>query len=45
MVFLREELPWQLFLGALLIFASILVVNWKPRNQFTTRNSGKTETL
>jgi drug/metabolite transporter (DMT)-like permease len=30
-IFLREELTWQLFLGALLIIASILVVNWKPR--------------
>jgi len=30
-IFLREELTWQLFLGALLIIASIVVVNWKPR--------------
>ncbi len=30
-IFLREELTWQLFLGALLIVASILVVNWKSR--------------
>lgn len=27
-IFLREELSWQLFLGAALIVASILVVNW-----------------
>jgi drug/metabolite transporter (DMT)-like permease len=30
-IFLHEELTWQLFLGALLIIASIVVVNWKPR--------------
>ena len=30
-IFLREELTWQLFMGALLIVASIVVVNWKPR--------------
>jgi len=30
-VFLNEELSWQLALGALLIFASILVVNWKTK--------------
>jgi drug/metabolite transporter (DMT)-like permease len=28
-IFLHEELTWQLFLGALLIVASIIVVNWK----------------
>jgi drug/metabolite transporter (DMT)-like permease len=28
-IFLREELTWQLFLGALLIVASLVVVNWK----------------
>ncbi|HEY5269825.1 MAG TPA: DMT family transporter [Anaerolineales bacterium] len=30
-IFLREELSWQLFLGALLIIASIVVVNWPQR--------------
>jgi drug/metabolite transporter (DMT)-like permease len=32
-VFLREELTWQLFLGALLIIASIVVVNLGPRKR------------
>jgi drug/metabolite transporter (DMT)-like permease len=30
-IFLHEELTWQLFLGALLIVASLVVVNWKTR--------------
>lgn len=30
-IFLREELSWQLFLGALLIIASIVVVNWRTK--------------
>jgi drug/metabolite transporter (DMT)-like permease len=30
-IFLQETLTWQLFCGALLIVASILVVNWSPR--------------
>jgi drug/metabolite transporter (DMT)-like permease len=30
-IFLHEELTWQLFLGALLIIASIVVVNWNAR--------------
>jgi len=30
-IFLREELTWQLFLGALLIVASIVVVNWRTK--------------
>jgi drug/metabolite transporter (DMT)-like permease len=30
-VFLREELTWQLFLGALLIIASIVAVNWHSK--------------
>jgi len=30
-VFLNEELSWQLAMGALLIFASIIVVNWKTK--------------
>jgi drug/metabolite transporter (DMT)-like permease len=29
-IFLREDLTWQLFFGALLIIASLVVVNWKP---------------
>jgi drug/metabolite transporter (DMT)-like permease len=32
-LFLREELTWQLFLGALLIVVSIVVVNWNPKNR------------
>jgi len=35
-IFLREELTWQLSLGALLIVASIVVANWKQRKWFTT---------
>lgn len=30
-VFLNEELTWQLAVGSLLIFGSILVVNWKTK--------------
>ena len=30
-IFLNEELSWQLFAGAALIIASLAVVNWKPR--------------
>jgi len=30
-VFLNEELSWQLAVGSLLIFVSILVVNWKTK--------------
>ena len=30
-VFLHEELTWQLFLGALLIIASLVVVNWRAK--------------
>jgi drug/metabolite transporter (DMT)-like permease len=30
-IFLNEELSWQLFAGAVLIIASLAVVNWKPR--------------
>lgn len=30
-IFLHEELTWQLLFGALFIIASIVVVNWKPR--------------
>jgi drug/metabolite transporter (DMT)-like permease len=30
-IFLHEELSWQLFLGALLIAASIIVVNWQGK--------------
>ena len=29
-IFLNEELSWQLALGTLLIIASLAVVNWKP---------------
>jgi hypothetical protein len=29
--FLNEELSWQLAVGSLLIFVSILVVNWKTK--------------
>jgi drug/metabolite transporter (DMT)-like permease len=29
-IFLSEELTWQLFLGALLIVLSIVLVNWRP---------------
>jgi drug/metabolite transporter (DMT)-like permease len=28
-IFLHEDLSWQLFIGALLIIASVVVVNWK----------------
>jgi drug/metabolite transporter (DMT)-like permease len=31
--FLREELSWQLFIGALLIVASIVVVNWPSKER------------
>jgi drug/metabolite transporter (DMT)-like permease len=30
-IFLNEQLSWQLFLGAAMIIASLAVVNWKPR--------------
>jgi drug/metabolite transporter (DMT)-like permease len=30
-IFLGEQLSWQLFAGAILIIASLAVVNWKPR--------------
>ena len=30
-IFLNETLSWQLFAGAALIIASLVVVNWKPR--------------
>jgi drug/metabolite transporter (DMT)-like permease len=30
-IFLNEELSWQLFAGAVLIIASLAIVNWKPR--------------
>jgi drug/metabolite transporter (DMT)-like permease len=30
-IFLNEKLSWQLFAGAALIIASLVVVNWKPR--------------
>jgi drug/metabolite transporter (DMT)-like permease len=30
-IFLGEELSWQLALGTLLIIGSLVVVNWKPR--------------
>jgi drug/metabolite transporter (DMT)-like permease len=29
-IFLNEDLSWQLALGTLLIIASLAVVNWKP---------------
>jgi drug/metabolite transporter (DMT)-like permease len=32
-IFLREELSWQLFLGAMLIVVSIIVVNWHIREE------------
>ena len=32
-IFLHEELTWQLFLGALFIVASIVVVNWHPKEK------------
>jgi drug/metabolite transporter (DMT)-like permease len=31
-IFLNEQLSWQLFAGAILIIASLVVVNWKPKN-------------
>jgi drug/metabolite transporter (DMT)-like permease len=31
-IFLNEHLSWQLVLGSLLVIASLVVVNWKPRN-------------
>jgi len=30
-IFLNEKLSWQLFAGAVLIIASLAVVNWKPK--------------
>jgi drug/metabolite transporter (DMT)-like permease len=30
-IFLNEQLSWQLFAGAALIIASLVVVNWKPK--------------
>lgn len=30
-IFLNEELSWQLFAGAAFIIASLVVVNWKPK--------------
>ena len=30
-IFLHEKLSWQLFAGAALIIASLVVVNWKPK--------------
>jgi len=32
-IFLNEELTWQLFLGALFIICSIVVVNWNYQNK------------
>jgi drug/metabolite transporter (DMT)-like permease len=29
-LFLNEQLSWQLLLGTILIVASLAVVNWKP---------------
>jgi drug/metabolite transporter (DMT)-like permease len=37
-VFLHEQLTWQLFLGALLIVACIFVVNWGGKNGSTVGN-------
>jgi drug/metabolite transporter (DMT)-like permease len=31
-IFLDEQLSWQLAVGALLIISSLAVVNWKPKN-------------
>jgi drug/metabolite transporter (DMT)-like permease len=30
-IFLGEELTWQLFIGAMLIVASVVVVNWRSK--------------
>lgn len=30
-IFLKEQLSWQLFMGVLLIIVSVIVVNWNPR--------------
>jgi drug/metabolite transporter (DMT)-like permease len=35
-LFLQEELTWQLFCGALLIVLSIVVVNWRPKSKAAT---------
>jgi drug/metabolite transporter (DMT)-like permease len=32
-VFLREQLSWQLLVGAILIIASLAVANWQPRRE------------
>jgi drug/metabolite transporter (DMT)-like permease len=32
-IFLREELSWQLFFGAMLIVVSIIVVNWRIKEE------------
>ena len=29
-IFLNEQLSWQLLVGTLLVIASLVVVNWKP---------------
>jgi drug/metabolite transporter (DMT)-like permease len=43
-VFLHEEFTWQLFLGTLLIIASIGVVNWKSRKRIFNKNYETTRT-
>ncbi len=30
-IFLNEQLSWQLFAGAVLVIASLVVVNWNPK--------------
>jgi len=31
-IFLNEQLSWQLFAGAVLVIASLVVVNWNPKS-------------
>jgi drug/metabolite transporter (DMT)-like permease len=38
-IFLKEQISWQLLAGALLIIASLAVVNWKSKKVDTTRTS------
>jgi len=40
-IFLNEQLSWQLFVGAVLVISSLAVVNWKPRTSPSSSNSMK----
>jgi len=32
-IFLQEQLTWQVIAGATLIITSLVVANWEPKNQ------------